>query len=78
MRKRWKESVLIIERNRYAQLHRRECRMLRKYLARLPFECRVLYFKFIDVKKSTNHLVNSFVSYMQDMHNINAGETFEM
>ena len=52
--------------------------MLRKYLARLPYECRGLYFKFVDVKKSTNHLVNSFVSYMQDMHNVQPGEGFEM
>ena len=78
MRKKQKESVLIIERNRYAQLHRRECRMLRRYLAKLPYECRGLYFKFIDVKKSTNLLVNSFVQYMEDMHNICAGDTFEM
>ena len=69
-RKKWKASVLLIERARYAQLHRRECRLLRKYLATLPYECRGLYFKFIDVKKRTHHLVDSFVSYMAAFHNV--------
>ena len=52
--------------------------MLRRYLARLPYECRGLYFKFIDVKKGTSQLVNSFVNYMQDMHNVTANDGFEM
>ena len=52
--------------------------MLRKYLATLPYPCRGLYFKFIDVKRQTHHLVNSFVTYMQDAHNIEAGDTFDL
>ena len=58
-RKKWKQSVLLIEKYRYAQLHRRECRLLRQYLAKLPYECRGLYFKFIDEKK-VNLLNNLF------------------
>jgi len=77
-RKRWKQSILIIEKHRYQQLHRRECRLLRKYLARLPFECRVLYFKFVDVKKNTHYLVNSFVNYMETFHKVNADESFDL
>lgn len=69
-RKLWKQSVLTIERNRYQQLHRRECRLLRQYLAKLPYECRGLYFKFIDVKKRTHYLVNSFVDYMEAFHKV--------
>lgn len=69
-RKLWKQSVLKIEKARYEQLHRRECRELRRYLAKLPYECRGLYFKFIDVKKRTHFLVNSFVDYMESFHNV--------
>ena len=78
MKKKWKASVLIIERERYKQLHRRECRRLRKYLARLPYECRGLYFKFVDIKKRTHSLVTNFVSYMEDAHNVQAGEAFDL
>jgi hypothetical protein len=52
MKKKRKESVLIIENARYRQLHRRELKMLRGYLKRLPYECRGVYFKFMEVKKS--------------------------
>ena len=78
MKQKWKASVIIIERERYRQLHRRECRLLRKYLAKLPYECRGLYFKFIDIKKRTHNLVTSFVTYMEDAHNVQAGETFDL
>ena len=77
-RKKWKQSVLIIEKHRYAQLHRRECKLLRKYLARLPYECRGLYFKFVDVKKNTHFLVNSFVNYMEAFHNVTADDGFDL
>lgn len=72
-RKLWKQAVLTIEKHRYAQLHRRECRLLRKYLARLPYECRALYFKFIDIKKNTHYLVNNFVSYMENFYRVAPG-----
>ena len=78
MKQKWKASVLVIERERYRQLHRRECRLLRKYLAKLPYECRGLYFKFIDIKKRTHNLVNNFVQYMEDAYNVQAGETFDL
>jgi hypothetical protein len=51
MKKVKKAAALKIEAARYRQLHRRECKMLRKYLARLPYECRGLYFKFVLLKK---------------------------
>jgi hypothetical protein len=43
---------------------------LRKYLARLPYECRGLYFKFILLKKQSHLLVNDFVGYMEQAHRI--------
>ena len=52
--KKRKESVKIIENARYRQLHLRELATLRKYLAKLPYECRGVYFKFMDIKRSTN------------------------
>ena len=77
-KQKWRASVIIIERERYKQLHRRECRLLRKYLAKLPYECRGLYFKFIDIKKRTHNLVINFVQYMEDAHNVQTGETFDL
>ena len=47
---------------------------MRKYLATLPYECRGLYFKFIDVKKNTHYLVNSFVSYMENFYKISGAQ----
>lgn len=52
-----KESVRIISEARYRQLHRRELRLMRAYLARLPYECRTLYFKYLQVKKSNAALI---------------------
>ena len=60
LKKKIKESVLIIERARYRQLHRRELKMLRSYLKRLPYECRGVYFKFMEVKKTQNEIVHQF------------------
>jgi len=59
-----KESVKIIEAARYRQLHLRELRMCRKYLKRLPYECRGVYFKFMDVKRSSNELMHSYKSFL--------------
>ena len=52
--------------------------MLRRYLAKLPYRCRGLYFKFIDVKKNTHLLVDEFVAYMADTHGVRATETFDL
>lgn len=70
--------VLKIEMARYRQLHRRECRMLRQYLKRLPYECRGLYFKFVDIKKNTHLLVNDFVGYMAESHKLKVVDTVEL
>ena len=70
LKKDKKAAALKIEAARYRQLHRRECRLLRSYLARLPYECRRLYFKFVEVKKSTHLLVNDFVGYMEDSYRL--------
>lgn len=78
LKKRKKQAVLLIEKERYKQLHRRECRLLRKYLARLPVECRALYFKFVDLKKNSHMLANDFVGYMQDAHRIKVVDTVQM
>ena len=51
-----KEAVKVIERERYKQLHRRELRELRIFLRTLPYDCRRVYFKFIEVKKSACQL----------------------
>ena len=59
-----KKSVKKIEDARYRQLHLRELKILRGYLARLPYECRGVYFKFIDIKRSTNELQNGLNRYM--------------
>jgi hypothetical protein len=77
LKKRKKEAVLLIEKERYLQLHRRECRLLRKYLAKLPYRCRGLYFKFVDVKKNTHLLVDEFASFMADTHSVRETETFK-
>jgi len=61
--KKKKESVKIIEKCRYRILHLRELRILRMYLRKLPFECRSVYFKFIDVKRTQNELVRSYMNY---------------
>ena len=37
-------------------------------MIRLPYECRGLYFKFVDVKKNTHMLVNDFVGYINDAY----------
>ena len=77
-KKRRKQAVLFIEVQRYRQLHRRECRLLRSYLARLPVECRALYFKFVDLKKNSHMLVNDFVGYMADAHRIKVVDTVQL
>ena len=77
-KKRRKQAVLFIEVQRYKQLHRRECRLLRTYLARLPVECRALYFKFVDLKKNSHMLVNDFVGYMADAHRIKVVDTVQL
>jgi hypothetical protein len=78
LKKRKKQAVLFIEVQRYKQLHRRECRVLRSYLARLPVECRVLYFKFVDLKKNSHMLIKDFVGYMQDAHRIKVVDTVQL
>lgn len=65
MQKKRKEAVLFIEKARYRQLHLRELRMCRKYLKRLPYECRGVYFKFMDVKRAQTELKYSMNSFMQ-------------
>jgi hypothetical protein len=78
LKKDKKAAVLKIEAARYKQLHRRECRLLRTYLWRLPYECRRLYFKFVEVKKSTHLLVNEFVGYMEDSHRLQVSDALQM
>lgn len=78
MKKVRKQAVLKIEAARYKQLHIRECRQLRKYLAKLPFECRTLYFKFIQCKRSQNVLMNEFVGYMQDQFKLKVVDTVNL
>ena len=58
MARKTKEAVIVIENARYKQLHIRELRILRMYLAKLPYECRRVYFKFIEVKKSSYELMH--------------------
>lgn len=36
----------------------------------LPYECRGLYFKYVEVRKNTHDLVHGFASYMADVHKI--------
>lgn len=64
MKKKRKEAVLIIENARYYQLHRRELKLLRTYLGKLPYQCRTVYFKFVDVKRSSNQLMNSYMAFV--------------
>lgn len=78
MKKRRKEAVLTIEKHRYAQLHRRECKLLRKYLLKLPYRCRGLYFKFIDVKRNTHLLVDEFANYMETANGLRPQESFNL
>lgn len=52
--KKRKQAALKIENAWYRQLQLRELRILRTYLKKLPYECRRVYFKFMDVKKSSN------------------------
>lgn len=64
MQRKRKEAVIIIENARYRQLHLRELRELRRYLLKLPYDCRRVYFKFMEIKRSTNQLVQQYHSYM--------------
>lgn len=64
MQRKRKEAVVTIENARYRQLHLRELRELRAYLHKLPYECRRVYFKFMEIKRSTNELVHQYHSYM--------------
>lgn len=64
MKKKRKEAVLLIENYRYWQLHKRELRLLRGYLKKLPYECRRVYFKFVEVKRSSNALMNSYMGFI--------------
>lgn len=66
MKKSQKEAVERIERWRLRTLQLRELRMIRKLLAKYPFECRVTYFKFLEVKKRTNMLITEFVDFLYD------------
>lgn len=62
--RRIKQAALVIEAARYRQLHRRELRELRRFLAKLPYECRRVYFKFMEVKKSANILQYQYNRFM--------------
>ena len=53
-----------IEKLRYRILHLRELKLLRFYLKKLPYECRGVYFKFLEVKKSSNELLHSYMSFI--------------
>ena len=64
MAKKRKEAVIVIENARYRQLHLRELRVLRMYLKKLPYECRRVYFKFIEVKKSSFELMHQYRNYV--------------
>ena len=66
MQKKMKEAVRTIERIRYRILHLRELRLVRQLLKRLPYECRGVYFKFMEVKRSSNELMNSFTSFLDN------------
>ena len=59
-----KKAVLVIEAARYKQLHRRELRELRRFLLKLPYECRRVYFKFMEVKKQANILQYQYNRFM--------------
>jgi len=61
-------AVRTIEKFRIKQLQRRELRRVRLFLRQYPFECRAIYFKFMDVKKNTNQLINEFTQYLVDSH----------
>lgn len=54
MQRKRKDAVVTIENARYRQLHLRELRELRRYLLKLPYDCRRVYFKFMEIKRSTN------------------------
>ena len=62
--KKQKAAVLRIEVLRYRILHLRELKLLRHYLGKLPYECRGVYFKFMDVKRSSNELLNSYMNFI--------------
>lgn len=59
-------------------MKRRELRRVREYLRRFPYECRSIYYKFIDVKKNTNQLITEFVSYLCDVNKIEGIENLDL
>lgn len=65
MQRKQKQAVIVIENARYWQLQQRELRELRQILARLPYECRRVYFKFLEIKKSTTQLVAQYNKYIE-------------
>ena len=53
-----KKSARFIEEQWLLYVERKKMRDVRKYLWSLPYECRVLYFKFQQVKQDADNLKN--------------------
>ena len=53
-----KKAVKVIEQKWIAYKERKKMREVRKYLFSLPYECRLLYLKFKQVKQDADNLKN--------------------
>ena len=65
-KKKQKKAVLVIEKFMYKTIVRKKYKALREKLAKIPIELRIVYFKYMALKKDTSDLVNSFNEYKSD------------
>ena len=63
-RKLKKKAVLVIEKYMYKKIIRMKYRELRKKLAKIPKELRIVYFKYMALRSDTNILVNQYNDVM--------------
>lgn len=60
MKKKRREAVLTIEKFFYKKIIRQKYRELRKKLAKIPKEMRIVYFKYMALRTDTNNLISEF------------------
>jgi len=65
-KKKRKQAVLTIEKYMYKKIIKKKYKLLRKRLAKIPKEMRIVYFKYMALKKDTSSLVSQFNEVMPE------------
>lgn len=66
LRKKKRQAVRVIEKFLHKKLVRQKYRALRKKLAKIPPEMRIVYFKYMALRSDTNVLVNQYNDIMPE------------